>query len=141
MKLNTGKSVAIPIEFVDRGETENIYFNPADPDLVIRFDEMEKRVTEQLEGLKDFELNADGTPKDRSSVELFQQTRQIICDEIDRAFNGEVSSVIFKYCNPFALVNGNYFVLQFLEAITPEMEKHIKKERAKVDKHLAKYQK
>ena len=141
MKLNTGKSVAIPIEFTDRGVTENIYFNPADPDLIVRFDEMQHRVSEKLEGLKDFELGADGAPKDKALIDLFQSTKQIICQEVDRAFSGNVSEVVFKYCNPLAIVDGKYFILQFLEAAMPEIEKHIKKAQAKMEKHLAKYQK
>ncbi len=143
MKLSTGK-VAFPIEF-DNGDKQNIYFNPSDPDLSIRMKDFEKRVEERTKDFKDIKLSADGTPEDESLIENFREVRNILCDELDIAFGSKISDVVFKHCSPFAIVDGDYFILQFIEAIKPEIEKHIKKANAqaekKMQKHIAKYMK
>ena len=52
---------------------------------------------------------------------------------------------LISFCLPllFAIVGGNYFIMNFLEAITPEIKKHIDKSNAeaekKMGKHLNKY--
>ena len=143
MKLNTGK-VAFPIEF-DNGAKETIYFNPNDPDLFVRFSNFEKRVEDKLKGISDFDLSADGTPKNEELLEKFENINKVICEELDVAFASKVSDIVFKYCSPFAIVNGDYFLIQFVQAIRPEIEKHNKKANAdlqkKMAKHTAKYTK
>ena len=137
MKLSTGK-VAFPIEF-DNGDKQNIYFNPNDPDLAVRLKEFQNRVNEKINNLSELNLNKDGEPEDFSFVEEYRQMQKIIYEEIDTAFGGDVSSVVFRYCSPFAIVGGEYFILQFLEAIAPEIEKHIKKANADLEKKMAKH--
>lgn len=141
MKLNTGK-IAFPIEF-DNGDVQNIYFNPNDPDLAIRMKDFQKKVEERTRGIQDLKLGEDGQPEDILAIERFRDIQGILCEELDVAFNGEISAVVFKHCSPFAVVNGNYFIMQFLEAIKPEVEKHIKKANAQLEtnmlKHVADY--
>ena len=141
MKLSTGK-LAFPIEF-DNGDRQNIYFNPNDPDLAIRMKDFQGKVEARTKDLEDMKLKQDGTPEDVEAIERFREIRNIICEELDAAFNGEISAVVFKYCSPFAVVDGDYFIMQFIEAIKPEIEKHIKKSNAAVEqtmhKHIANY--
>ena len=137
MKLSTGK-VAFPIEF-DNGDKQNIYFNPNDPDLMIRMKSLDKKVQEKIEGLEDVELTEEGKPTQISQIETFEKMQNILKDELDYAFGGSVSEVVFKHCSPFAIVGGEYFVVQFIQAITPEIEKHIKKANADVEKRMAKH--
>lgn len=143
MKLSTGK-VAFPIEF-DNGNKDCIYFNPNDPDLMIRMKELETKVSERVKGIDNIELSNDGMPTNFSKIETFEKMQNILKEELDFAFGGSVSEVIFKHCSPFAIVNGEYFVVQFIKSITPEVEKHIKKANAdiekKMQKHIGKYQK
>ena len=143
MKLSTGK-VAFPIEF-DNGAKETIYFNPNDPDLFVRFSDFEKRVEEKLKDIDDFDLSADGTPKNEDLIEKFKSIKKVIFDELDVAFASNISSIAFKYCSPFAIIGGEYFLVQFIQAIRPEIEKHNKKANAdlqkKMAKHTAKYTK
>ena len=143
MKLSTGK-IAFPIEF-DNGAKETIYFNPNDPDLFVRFSNFEKRVESKLNDIDDFDLSADGTPKNEELIEKFESINKIICEELDVAFASDVSNVVFKYCSPFAIVGGEYFLIQFVNAIRPEIEKHNKKAnnelQKKMAKHTAKYSK
>ena len=137
MKLSTGK-VAFPIEF-DNGAKETIYFNPNDPDLFVRFSNFEKRVEEKLNGIGDFDLSVDGTPKNEKLLEKFENINKVICEELDVAFASNVSSVVFKYCSPFAIVGGEYFLIQFVQAIRPEIEKHNKKANVELQKKMAKH--
>lgn len=142
MKLSTGK-VAFPIEF-DNGDKDCIYFNPSDPDLMIRIKNVESRIEEKIGEIKDVELTADGNPIG-DFVEEFERIQTIIKNEIDVVFDSNISEIVFKHCSPFAIVNGDYFMLAFLDAIKPEIEKHIKKSRAeaakRMNKHIGKYKK
>lgn len=143
MKLSTGK-VAFPIEF-DNGETEVIYFNPNDPDLAVRMKDFETLINKRVEELGNISVGTDGTPTDRDAenIEAVRQIQQVMYEEIDRAFNSKISDKVFKYCSPFAVVDGNYFILAFIEGIMPEIEKSVAKANAKVesqmDKYLSKY--
>lgn len=167
MKLSVGK-IAFPIEF-DNGDKDTIYFNPNDPDLATRLMKAKDNISKKLDNLnaEDFNLKNDGsvelpetidgyedlsdeqrevlTNRAEAMTKLLDSTKNIICEEIDTAFNGDISSVVFKHCSPLAVVNGEYFIVQFLNAITPEIQKHIGKSNAevekKISKHIAKYQK
>lgn len=143
MKLSTGK-VAFPIEF-DNGDKQVIFFNPNDPDLMLRLRQFEEHIKEKANAFEDVELTEDGTPALMSQIDSFEKLQNIIKEELDYAFGGAVSEVVFKYCSPFAIVDKEYFVVQFVEAIAPEIEKHIKKANADVEKrmakHIAKYKK
>lgn len=137
MKLSTGK-VAFPIEF-DNGDKQTIYFNPNDPDLMIRMKSLDEKVQEKIKGLDDVELSVEGKPTQISQIETFEKMQNILKEELDCAFGGSVSEIVFKHCSPFAIVGGEYFVVQFIQAITPEIEKHIKKANADVEKRMAKH--
>ena len=137
MKLSTGK-IAFPIEF-DNGDKETIYFNPTDPDLPIRFKAFQENVMRRIKDIDDMALSANGTPTDGKYIEMFEKARNIVCEEMDTAFASPVSASIFKHCSPFAIVDGEYFILQFLMAIRPEIEKHVKQANADVEKHIGKY--
>lgn len=138
MKLSTGK-VAFPIEF-DNGNKTAIYFNPNDPDLFIRIKNFEGIVLERIKAFGEIELSNDGTPIKTEEIETFEKMQNILKEELDRAFGGEISGEVFKYCSPFAIVGGEYFIMQFIKAITPEIGKHIQKASAKrMAKHLDKY--
>lgn len=150
MKLNTGRKT-FPIEF-DNGEKGSICFNPADPDLFIRFSKCKEKIERKIEELKtkgiafDNEGNASsGDESTESLIEITENIRDFICEEIDTAFCGDISSVVFKYCSPIALVNGEYMLQQFFEAVIPEIEIEIakadKESENRMSKHLEKYKK
>ncbi len=137
MKLSTGK-IAFPIEF-DNGDKQNIYFNPNDPDLAVRMKDFQSKVESRTKDLEDLRLKQDGTPEDVEAIEKFRQIRNILCEELDIAFNGDISSVVFKHCSPFAIVGGDYFIMQFLAAIKPEIEKQVQKANSAVEKKMKKH--
>lgn len=164
MKLSTGK-IAFPIEF-DNGDKDCIYFNPNDPDLAMRLKSAKDKISARVEnmGFEDFELSNSGEPADivdiidlddfmnrteeekkiiaeeaEKTAKVVEETRKIICEELNSAFGSDVSSVVFKHCSPFAVVNGEYFIMQFLSAIAPEIQKKIHKSNAEVEKKMAKH--
>ena len=137
MKLSTGK-VAFPIEF-DNGDKDCIYFNPNDPNLSIRLTDFQDKITKRVKELEDMKLTTEGVPEDGDVIENFRKFQNVLFEELDIAFGGEVSAVVFKHCSPFAIVGGDYFIMQFVEAIKPEIEKHIKKANADVEKKMAKH--
>lgn len=160
MKLSTGK-VAFPIEF-DNGDKDCIYFNPSDPDLASRFSVAKERISQRMEQAKidKMTLGNDGVPvvesmddimnlpddemdavidRAKNTVKIFEDAKAIVCDELNVAFGSDVSSVVFKHCSPFAVVDGEYYVLQFLRAITPEIQKNLKKSTEETEKKMAKH--
>lgn len=137
MKLSTGK-VAFTIEF-DNGENGFIYFNPSDPDLMVRMRRLNDNVMSRVKGIEDLELTNDGKPVEESKIDAFDKKQSILKEELDKAFGGSVSDVVFKHCSPFAIVDGEYFVVQFIEAIMPEIEKHVEKSNADAEKRMAKH--
>lgn len=161
LKLSTGRE-AFPIEF-DNGDKDCIYFNPNDPDLAVRLMESRDKISERLEKLNYNELalkkggdieipdNIDDisslteeqqealTEMAEATSKMLEDTKKIICDELDTAFDSEISSVVFKHCSPFAVVNGEYFIVQFINAITPEVQKRINKSNKEVEKKISKH--
>lgn len=166
MKLSVGK-VAFPIEF-DNGDKDTIYFNPSDPELGTRLIGAKKRIEERVKELDASKFVPEGddanvqlpdnitdygelTKEQRQALEsrasafaaITAESDRILREEIDRAFGGDISSVVFKHCSPMAVVNGEYFVIQFLTAITPEIQKHVSKSNEitekKMRKHIDKY--
>ena len=61
--LNTNLKT-VRLDFADRGATAEIQFDPTDPNLAVRFSEMEGRIKEEISKLPEVELDADGKPKD-----------------------------------------------------------------------------
>ena len=143
MKLSTGK-IAFPIEF-DNGDKQNIYFNPNDPNLPLRLRDFQGKMSDRIKEIEDVPMNEKGEPETEAYMEKFKEMQNILYEELDSAFGGDISAVVFKYCSPFAIVGGEYFIIQFIEAIRPEIEKSVKKANAdvqkKMNKHIAKYAK
>ena len=161
MKLSTGK-IAFPIEF-DNGDKDCIYFNPNDPDFATKLIEAKDRIAERVENMKfeDFEMTNAGeaveienlknimnlteeqtnilAEKAEKNAKIVESTKQIIFEELNFAFGSDISSVVFKHCSPFAVVNGEYFVIQFLNEIAKEIRKKIDKSNLEVEKKMAKH--
>ena len=161
IKLTTGK-IAFRIEF-DNGDHDVIYFNPNDPDLGTRLIASKDKIQKKIEEISfdDFELSGNGEPIDAETIAdtenltdeqfsilaknaekiagIINNTKQIIFDELDTAFDSQISSVVFKHCSPFAIVNGRYFIMEFIDAIIPEIKKHIEKSNADAEKRMGKH--
>lgn len=142
MKLSTGR-VAITIDF-DNGDKDAIYFNPSDPELLLRMQKFEGKAKERIKAFEDVELTNEGTPADITQIEAFEKMQNILKEELDWVFDSPISKVVFKHCSPFAIIDGEFFVIQFVNAIAPEIKRHIEKAKKasneKMLKHIGKYQ-
>jgi uncharacterized protein YicC (UPF0701 family) len=143
IKLSTGK---IKLELIfDNDEKEYIYFNPNDPDLYVRMTQFQENLENYLKNIEDVELDESGNPREVSAVEKYKNFREKLYEELDKAFDSKISHIVFKKCSPFAIIDGDYFIMQFVEGIIPEIQKHQEKAtediKAKMAKHLDKYRK
>lgn len=165
MKLNTGLE-EFKIEF-DNGDSDSIYFQPNDPNLATRLMKAKDNISKKLDEIK-IDDAGDGKieniPKtfedyDKLSEEevealsnkateingIMQQVDSILREEIDKAFGSKISDVVFKHCSPLSIVGGEYFIVQFLNAIAPEIqaraEKASKESETKIANRLKKYKK
>jgi hypothetical protein len=172
MKLGTG-NVAFEVEF-ENGDKDFVYINPKDRgiyDRMIRFEEsVEKRLNEidvakhkkafdddidpnvdieKIFELSENELNAL-QKRAQAIVDIEREYNSIIKDEFDKVINSKASDVLFKYCEPFDMVNvvderGNkkeeFYLWQVMRWFIEEMKKHSESNKEAMDKHLAKYRK
>jgi len=136
--LSTGLKT-FDLYFADRDETVQISFNPTDKGLAVRFKEAQKRIEKATEKFKDVELDEEGNPVDLDFIDQFAEMTEMLYKELDRAFASPICAQVFKYCSPFAIVDGEYFFLAFFEAITPVIQKYAEAENAKANKKMSKY--
>ena len=142
IKLNTGLK-PFNIQFDNSEEVTTIYFNPTDADLPKRLFEAKKLIEEKTKNIKQFEIDESGVPKTDEYIETMNEVNQAIFDTVDYAFGSKISDKVFSKCSPFSIPNGEYFIIQFLNAIAPVLESIIKKESKKANanmkKHIDKY--
>ena len=142
IELNQGLE-PLEIYFKDTGKTETIYFNPSDSDLPKRLMECQKIIEEKSKNLKPYEIDESGLPDADKALKYYDEVNKIVCDTLDYAFGNKVSNVIFKYCGAYSVVNGNFQILNFLNAITPVIKKAVEKNNkaanAKATQYLNKY--
>ena len=173
MKLSTGK-VAFPIEF-DNGDVETIYFNPYDREFIKRVMDFENSIekrTKQINiekyksqfedginiklNIEDFSQIENMSSEEIASlrrkvgaiVDIDEEYQQALKDELNDIFKSDISSQIFKYCEPMDLVfvvdeSGNetseMFIMQFIRAFGEEIKKYQAKVSPAMQKHLEKY--
>ena len=173
MKLSTGK-VAFPIEF-DNGDKDVIYFNPNDRDFINRANDFEKSINERIKNINleryksqfesDVNIDIDLTDinaidklskeevkelQKRMSavVDLDKEYQKAVKDELDDIFKSNISSVVFKYCEPFDAVIitdekgeevSEMFIIVFLNEFAKALRKHQEKVAPAMQKHIGKY--
>ena len=131
------------IYFKDIGQHSTIYFNPSDSDLPKRLIECKDIVEKKAKEIKPYEVDENGVPQSDDCLRFLEETNQVVYDAIDYAFGNKISDTVFEHCGAFSVVNGEYQILNFLNAITPEIEKMVKANQKtanrKMDKYLEKY--
>ena len=175
MKLSTGK-VAFPIEF-DNGDKSVIYFNPSDKEFREGFFNFESSLEERtkqidLEKYKhrfensqngNFELKSFDDMLALSVEELREMKKRLdvveeidaeyqnaIKSELNKIFKFDISSVIFKYCNPLDMIatqneNGEeesiVYIMHFVKQFAQALEEHGAKNNSAMNKYMEKYPK
>ncbi len=130
--LKTGSLEYIDIEF-DRGDKFQLGFNPADPDLLIKFKNFS-------ENLKKYQSKLD-EKKELDFAGVYEEVVSEIKLDVDSIFRSPVSEMIFKYTSPLAIVDDELFVTLFFSAILPEIKDKIKQSNERMKKHTEKYAK
>lgn len=117
IKLNKGLQ-PFDLYFEDIDKHETIYFNPSDSDLV-------SRLAKSVENIKNLLIDFKTNPDDDAYkiVEKIDETEKTICNEIDYGFGNKVSDTVFKHCGVMSVVNGEFYILTFFDAILPEIKK------------------
>ena len=137
--------VPFKIKFPDFDDAVEIMFNPSDADLPKRLFEADKLLNKKAEEIGEYKVTEEGLPDTDDYVQKTEAINKAAYEVVDYAFGAPVSEKVFKYCSPFSIVNGEMFILQFLEKITPVMQEIIEKDRKKADEkmnaYLAKYRK
>lgn len=175
MKLSTGK-VAFPVEF-DNGEKAVIYFNPNDRGIQERVKTFEALVDKRVKEINldkyrsKFESNLGenidlSNPEkllDMSMDELLSLNERMgaineieaeynnaVKVELNNVFNSDISTVAFRYCEPFDMVvvqdeNGDekneLYIMHFIRWLMCELKKYGDKSKGAMNKHLDKYSK
>lgn len=143
--LGTGlKSIQINYEDAP-GEYFLIQFNPKDPQLVTRLNSFTSNLQSRTMGVERIKLGEDGKPVDNQYIEVFDNITDILCEELDKVFAKPISKELFKYCGPFAIIDDEFFIVNFINAIEPEvqaiMDDSLKEVRRAMNKHTDKYKK
>lgn len=133
-------------EFTINGDSNRVIrFNPADLNLLERFDQAEKVIEEEQKKLQDdIKLKASGEPVEEQedfeeSIEVISKVNKLIKDQIDFIFDSDVSDVVFGNQSPMSTVKGKPLFERVFDAIRPVLEKEITKEMKASEKRINKY--
>lgn len=101
-----------------------IRFNPADVDIVKRFEQMQENI------------KALTFPK-KFTVESLYEFSDKIKEQFDFLLNRKVSGEIFKVCNPLTIMaDGGYFYAGVMDSITEIISTEMKKRREQSAKKI-----
>lgn len=142
MNLKSGLE-KFEINFQDRGTKAEIEFNPCDPDLMKRLFEAKNIIYNKSKEIKNYKLDENGILNADSYIDFVNEINKSIYDALDYAFGNKISDTLFQYCSPLSIVDGQYFILYFLDRLLPIIEKNItdkhKTANKNINKHIAKY--
>lgn len=174
MKLGTGK-VPFEVEF-DNGTKDTIWFSPTDRGFQTRIKDFEKNAKINAEkidlekyrskfereipevdfddidailGMSDDDLSA---LQDRinAALDIEKEYNDVIKKELDNVFQSDISSVVFRYCEPYDIITyvddqgkerSEMFVFQFLRGLATELKRYGVHMSEAASKHMAKYRK
>lgn len=120
-----------------------IEFNPTDFNILKRFDEARETIINAQKDFEtdDVELKSDGTPTETSKdiIKAVDKLNDLICKQIDYIFDNDISKVVFGNKSPLALIKGNLFFENFMNAVQPIIEREINNQMVETEKKTSKY--
>jgi len=134
LKIDTG-AITIPVQDEDGEELGSIKFNPADMDIIVRYQN-------GIDQFSNIELSND----ENLTIEEYKS----VCDQIkaiyDYIFAYNVSEVVFAKSSPLTpLKNGEFYCENVLNGmigiVEKVIDKRIEKKMAKIKKATSKYHK
>ncbi len=122
---------------LDGNVLTTISFNPSDINIVRRYEEVMRSLTELKFKFRNRTAKTD-------LAKLLDEVDAITYEKVDYLLNAKVSDKIFSVMGPFSpLESGKFYVEVVLNAIgqiiKTENEKHSKQVEAAINKHTAKY--
>ena len=135
------KTFPIEVEDVENGVI-NLRFNPADQNLLIRYNKFSEMLDKKLDELPkdDIALDENGMPKAKEVAERIEQIGDIVCESYDEIFGAGTSDELFKYCHPMTIRDGEPFAVSIGRVISQIIKDNGEKERPKYERYLKKYQ-
>ena len=127
-------------EYTINGDTNRkLKINVNDIGLIDRIEKSIRMMQKEVQGVKDAELNPDGTADLAAYAEPVRKLNGIMRHEFDAVFYPGASNIVFGKQNPLSTVDGitiyERFMKAFINVVKPEMEK----ENAKSEEHIRKY--
>lgn len=124
-----------------------IRFNPGDVNIVQRSHEALKNIKEASKSLKDIHLNPDGSAEiDGSDEELaaaaetLKQVDNVIRENVNLMFNGDVYDTVFHGQSPFCIVGkGVYLFEAFIDSAVGFVEEAAKEVAEASKERMGKY--
>ena len=92
---------------INGDENRVIRFNPADPNILVRADAAQKRITEKQSQIESVKLMPDGAPVENPTEQvrrLLKEFDDLIRDEINYIFNSDVYDTVFAGQSPLCIV-------------------------------------
>lgn len=151
IKLDAGFE-SFDLEFKGLPERMKISFVATDYRLAAHFKQMQNAVSEKLQEAPDFDIDDNGMPDGAEYIQYMNELDNFVCEQLDRCFGIPISKELFKYCSPFAIINGERYVTQVIirlaEVIQQATERQRREEMKKFKEkmqhmkpHLEKYAK
>lgn len=114
-------------------------FNPADTNIIKRYNDAVENFASIFDEVREMEENAD-------TAEVYKKLDEKTYELIDGIFNADVASNFFQIMGPFSpLANGEFFVASVIgaigQALEAELGERVKKVNSKINKHTSKYHK
>lgn len=126
------------VEYCISGDKSRIIrVNLTDEALLTRLDKALTRINELVSELRELEKRDD-----LSVFDEIEAIREKVREQLNYAFDYDVSTPVFGGLSPFAESNGELLIFRFLNAIMPEIEKSMDeyvKIREKSDERVKKY--
>lgn len=135
---------------INGDESRVIRFNPADPNILVRADAAQKRITEKQSQIGTVKLLPDGTPAEtptEQARELLKEFDDLIREEINYIFNSDVYDTVFAGQSPLCIVGEEkeFLFEAFLRAAMPIIQEGVDEFRvgsnARVEKYTKEYSK
>ena len=138
----------VPIVNMDGEEIGAFYFSPTDVGIYERVNKMRDDFDEIVAPLENIEtINPDGTTDEQDEVKLnaLKEAENRLYAALNGVFNADVSSAFFKDIHPFSPIDGGFYCIRVIEAVTAfvneAFEKENKKRSEKVESYTKRFKK
>lgn len=136
-------SIDIPIQN-QFGERIGVFrFNPADINIVNRYNEVADQFGEVVKPLIDANISPEGEGEDDESVQLLNEAGDKMADLMDYVLNGNSREAFFSKTHIFTPVGGMFYCEKVYEAIgtfiSQKFATEVKRVNARMNQHIHGY--